>query len=77
MYSQNYSDGEFASVEKEQILEKENREEWSHCFIININDCKIIEEQMKGLYYISLNINEMLQSNNGAEFGKQEVDWKK
>lgn len=77
LYSQNYSDGEFASVEKEQILEKENMEEWSHCFIINIDDCEIIDEQMKGLTYIPLNIRKMLQSNNGSEFGKQEVNWKK
>lgn len=77
LYSQNYSDGKFASVEKEQILEKENREEWSHCFIINIDDCRIIDGQMEGLTYIPLNISELLQDNNGLEFGKQEVDWKK
>ncbi len=77
LYSQHYIDGEFASVEKEQILEKENMEECSHCFIINIDDCTITDEQMKGLTYIPLKINETLQSNNGSGSGEQEVNWEK
>lgn len=76
LYSQNYSDGKFTSVEKQQILEKENMEEWTHCFIININDHEIIDEQMKGLTYILLKIDESDQNNDRSEFERKEVDKK-
>lgn len=77
LYSQHYSEGKFASVEKEQILEKENMEERPYCFIINIDDIKIIDEQMKGLTYIPLKINGTDQNSNGAGFGEQERNWEK
>lgn len=77
LYSQNYTEGEFTSVEKEQILERENMEEGSHCFIINIDGCRKIDKQMPGLTYIPLNINRTVQDNNGSGSRKQKVNWKK
>lgn len=69
LYSKHYHEGEFASVEKKQILEKKDME---HCFIINIDDCEVIDEGLKGLTYIPLKIKEASDGSDGSETGKQE-----
>lgn len=77
LYSKNYSEGKFTSVEMEQILEKENMEEESHCFIINIDDCREIDKQMKGLTYIVLHIDKTAQNHDGSGTVEQDINWKK
>lgn len=77
LYSENYSKGEFTSVEMEQILAKENTEEDSHCFIINIDDCRKIDEQMYNRTYTSLDINKTVQNNDSSGAVEQEINWEK
>ncbi len=77
LYSENYSKGEFTLVEREQILEEKGMEDRPHCFIINMDDCRINDKQMYGLTYIILNINRMVQDSNSSGLGEQKVNWEK
>lgn len=70
LYSENYRDGMFTSVEMKKILEKEEKKRNSRCFIINIDDCSDIEKQMQNCTYI------VLQTHD-SETGGQTVDWSK
>ncbi len=56
LYSENYDNGQFAKVERDAIIEKaEEKNDYSHIFIININDCDIYKKLSK-CTYISLKI---------------------
>lgn len=77
LYSKNYSEGDFTSVERERILEKEQTAQKSHCFIINIDDCRTIDEQMGGLTYIRLDVNNTAWNPDASEAAEQEIDWEK
>lgn len=68
LYSKNYSKGDFTNIEMKKILEKEKLEKESQTFIININDCREIDEQMYDCTYVILTTNDS---------NEQEVDWEK
>lgn len=77
LYSQHYREGQFTSVEKDQIFKKKHMESRSHCFIINVDDCEITEEPMEGLTYIPLKINGITPKHDGSETVEQAAYWEK
>lgn len=56
LYSKNYKNGTFTSVEWETIQDKAYQEKPPHLFIINLNDCELPESTLDEYTYISLNI---------------------
>lgn len=64
LYSENYSKGEFAAVEKEAILQKEASEKEPHLFIININDYDITKDFPKAPTYILMETRESNDENS-------------
>lgn len=56
LYSNNYKNGQFTSVEWKVIQDKAYQEDPPHLFIININDCKLPENALKKYTYNLLNV---------------------
>ncbi len=56
LYSKNYSRGNFTVVEMQQILEKNQTAKDSNCFILNIDDCAEIHNQIPELTYTAFSV---------------------
>lgn len=56
LYSENYCEGQYTSVEKEEILKRASREKEPHLFIININDYDLLKCFEKNLLFMSLDV---------------------
>jgi len=70
LYSENYRKGQFTTVEMEKILEKEERGSESRCFIINIDDCRGIDEQMHNCTYMVLEVHSPETGDDAVDLDK-------